>query len=66
MSNRSRLGPTFFGPVQDQKCLQGLSGEDKWPQAGKEINCFVTRPGGYKTFFMPNSTEQEISTAQKN
>ena len=31
-------------------------------QASKE----ATRPRGYKTFFMLNSTEHEISTAHKN
>ena len=27
---------------------------------------FITRPRGYKTFFMLNSTEHEILTAYKN
>ena len=30
------------------------------------VKCSKSRPRGYKTFFMLNSTEHEISTAPKN
>ena len=39
--------------------------EDKPPHL-QFFSTYVFRPRGYKTFFMLNSTEHEISTGHKN
>ena len=38
----------------------------KWMEIPDGSRVRFTRPQGYKTFFMLNSTEHEISTAHKN
>ena len=37
-----------------------------WHSHPMSANILTTGPGGYKTFFMLNSTEHEISTAHKS
>ena len=68
----------FFLPDLGPNCLQG---EQQTPLAGKELTHISPkrpfigyrqtvqtqiRPQGYKTFFMLNSTKQEIYPAHKN